>query len=194
MHASCPRAQCVAGLTFAYPLHRPDGERKLAAVMRLLVGAMLAASVAGCVPQSDFALEDETPDATGCGDGFCESGLRVALVTPVFTPGAYTLASTADGVESACDFVIGGLEDGCGPGGPCLLDDDCDATASLSFPPHSVVVPVGPGAPEFVEVTVYRGGSQIAASTFAPAYQIYEPAGPGCEPVCEIASAQLDIP
>ena len=162
--------------------------------MRLLFGAMLGASVTGCAPPSDFELEVETPDATGCGDAFCESGLRVALVAPIFTPGGYTLALSADGVESACDFVIGGLEDGCGPGGPCLLEDDCEAVPSLSFPPHSVVVQVGPGAPERVEVAVYRAGSQIAGSTFFPAYQVFEPAGPGCEPVCEIASAQLDIP
>lgn len=155
---------------------------------------MLAGWAAGCAPQSDFELEEEVPEATGCGDGFCESGLRVALVTPVFTPGAYTFVSSADGVESACDFTIGGLEDGCGPGGPCLLSDDCGAVASLSFSPHSVVVQVGPGAPQNVEVVVYRGGSQIAGSSFAPAYQRFEPAGPGCEPVCEIASAQLDIP
>ncbi len=169
-------------------------ERKFIGVTRLLVGSVLAASVAGCAPQSDVALEEQTPEATGCGDAFCESGLRVALVTGVFTPGDYTLASSADGVESACDFLVGGLEDGCGPGGPCLLDDDCGALANLSFSPHSVVVPLGPGTPQWVEISVYRGGAQIAASSFAPTYQVYAPAGPGCEPVCEIATAQLDIP
>lgn len=162
--------------------------------MRWLVGSMLAVGAAGCGPESDFVLEEELPDATGCSDAFCESGLRIALVTPVFTPGGYSLALSADGVESACGFVVGGLEDGCGPGGPCLLDDDCGVIPSFSFSPHSVVLQVGPGAPERVDITVYRGGSQIAGSTFVPAYQLFEPAGPGCEPVCEIASAQLDIP
>ncbi|MGH1344866.1 MAG: hypothetical protein ACRBN8_25115 [Nannocystales bacterium] len=176
------------------PLPRPAREGKLNAVVRLLVGSVLALSLLACAPQSGLVLEEEMPDATGCDDAFCKSGLRVALVSPVFIPGAYSFVSSADGVETACDFVVGGLEDGCGPGGPCLLDDDCDATANLSFSPHSVVVQVGPGAPELVEVTLYRGGSPIAASSFAPGYQIYEPGGPGCEPVCEIASAQLDIP
>lgn len=177
-----------------HSLRGREGERKLDAVVRWLVGSILAVGAIACAPETDLMLEEEFPDATGCSEAFCESGLRVALVTPVFTPGAYSLALRADGVETACDFVVGGLEDGCGPGGPCLLDDDCGVIPSFSFSPHSVVVQVGPGTPERVDITVYRGGSQIAGSNFAPAYQLYEPAGPGCEPVCETASAQLDIP
>ncbi len=154
----------------------------------------LLACALGCAAEPDGFEDDQMVDATGCSEASCESGLRIALVSNVFTPGGYTLSSVADGVESVCGFVIGGQEDGCGPQGPCLLEDDCGAVASLSFPPHSVVVQVGPGAPEVVEVVVLRGGSEIAGSTFVPTYQTFAPAGPGCEPVCEVASAQLDIP
>ena len=163
-------------------------------VMRRVCSSVLVLWAAACAPTSDFVVEDDdVPDTTGCDDAFCESGLRIALVTPAFLPGAYSLILNADGAESACAFVIGGLQDGCVEG-PCLVDDDCGVIPNLSFPPHSVVVPVGPGAPQRVTISVLRGGQEIAASTFSPTYQILEPAGPGCEPLCEIASAQLDIP
>ncbi|MCR9159172.1 MAG: hypothetical protein ACE37F_09365 [Nannocystaceae bacterium] len=158
-----------------------------------LGAALVVVALAACA-QQERAFDDEAPaEETGCDDASCQDGLSLALVSQVFTPGAYTVSSVADGVESVCEFVVGGTE-ACGPQGPCVLSDDCDTAANLSFPPQSVVVSIGADAPEFIEVVVLRGGAQVAAATFAPAYQTYAPAGPGCEPQCEIASAQLDIP
>lgn len=160
---------------------------------RRWVFALAALSSVACASESPPFVDDDAVAETGCGDASCQDGLSIALVTPVFTPGAYTVSSVSDGVEAVCSFVVGGTE-ACGPDGPCMLSDDCDAMASLSFPPQSVVVPVGPDVPEVVEVVVLRGGEEIAVATFAPDYQTYAPAGPGCDPICEIASAQLDIP
>lgn len=155
---------------------------------------VIALAAAACVSEeARLDEDDELVEATGCGDASCQDGLSIALVSPVFTPGAYTVSSVADGLESVCGFVVGGTEE-CGPDGPCLLSDDCDAVPNLSFPPQSVVVSVGPNAPEVIDVVVLRGGEEVAAATFAPDYQTYAPAGPGCDPVCEIASAQLDVP
>jgi hypothetical protein len=154
----------------------------------------LALAMAGCASEGRTAADDDVfAEETGCSEASCQDGLSVALVSPVFTPGAYTISSVADGLESVCGFVVGGTEE-CGPDGPCLLADDCDAVPNLSFPPQSVVVPIGPNAPDVIDVVVLRGGEEVAAATFAPDYQTYAPAGPGCDPVCEIASAQLDIP
>lgn len=150
---------------------------------------MLACSA----PRAPIA-DDERTDETGCDDAFCESGVKIALVSPVFTPGAYTLSTVADGVESVCNFVVGGVEDGCDIDGPCLLEDDCGAFPNLTLSPHSVLIQVGADVPEVVDVVVLRGGTEIAAVTFAPEYQTFAPAGLGCEPVCEVASAQIDIP
>lgn len=155
---------------------------------------MLAVACAvACAADPASYDDDRGVEETGCSPADCESGLRIALVTTVFTPGAYTVSSRGDGVEAVCDFVIGGIEDGC-DGGPCMLEDECDAVANLSFPPHSVVVQVAPDAPEVVEVVVSRGRNQVFADTFVPSYQTFTPAGPGCDPVCEIAEAQVDIP
>ena len=155
---------------------------------------VLALAAVACAPDDPGAEEDDVfVGETECGDASCQDGLSIALVSPVFTPGTYTISSVADGLESVCGFVVGGTEE-CGPDGPCLLSDDCDAVPNLSFPPQSVVVSVGPSAPEVIDVVVLRGGDEVAAATFAPDYQTYAPAGPGCDPVCEIASAQLDIP
>lgn len=155
----------------------------------------LIACVLGCAPDPEVEDADAlTLEATGCGEAACESGLKIALVSAVFTPGAYVIATASDGVEEVCSFHVGGVEDGCDIDGPCLLEDDCGVLPSFTLSPHSVSVQVGPDAPQVVDVVVLRGGTEIAAATFAPEYQTYAPAGPGCEPVCEIASAQLDLP
>ncbi len=156
----------------------------------LVLAALVGCSTAGSESGEDPAVSV----ATGCGDATCTSGLRIALVSSVFTPGAYTVSTVSDELESVCGFVVGGSEDGCGIEAPCLLEDDCDADVNLSFPPHSVVVTVGPGAPAVVEVVVLRGVEELVSSTLVPAYQTYEPAGAGCDPLCEVASAQLDLP
>ena len=153
----------------------------------------LIACVLGCAPAPEAEQEEMVAD-TECGEASCHSGLQIALVSNVFIPGAYVLATVSDGVEEVCRFAVGGVEDGCDADGPCLLADDCGVLPSFTLPPHSVLVQVGPDAPKVVDVVVLRGGTEIAAATFAPEYQTYAPAGPGCEPVCEIASAQLDLP
>ncbi|MEM6294366.1 MAG: hypothetical protein AAGA54_24035 [Myxococcota bacterium] len=131
---------------------------------------------------------------TGCGDASCESGLRIVLAANgTFTPGSYGVSTVADGVVDSCGFSVGGTEL-CGADAPCLLDDDCGVEPNLIIAPHSVAVRVGPGAPERVTVSVTRGGSEIVFDEFAPAYDEFAPAGPDCEPVCLVASAQLDIP
>jgi hypothetical protein len=170
---------------------RPEPRTLHGVRARTLTLAVLVA----CSPAASGSGEGgAVSEATGCGDATCTSGLRIALVSLVFTPGAYTVSTVADELESVCGFVVGGSEDGCGIEAPCLLDDDCDADVNLSFPPHSVVVTVGRGAPEVVDVVILRGGQELVATTLAPAYQTYEPAGVGCDPLCEVASAQLDLP
>ncbi len=156
---------------------------------------LILAALVGCSSnaESDDEDEDDVSEATGCGNATCSSGLRIALVSSVFMPGSYTVSTRADGRESVCGFVVGSPEDGCGLEALCLLQDDCDADVNLSFPPHSVVVTVG-DAPEVVDVVVLRGGTALISTTLVPGYQRYEPAGAGCDPLCEVAAAQLDLP
>jgi hypothetical protein len=45
------------------------------------------------------------------------------------------------------------------------------------------------GAPKSVDITLMTGATVVAQTTIAPTYEVNQPNGPGCDPVCKQAAA-----
>jgi hypothetical protein len=127
-----------------------------------------------------------------CTEAGCTDGITLQFVAadPGFAAGAYALAIDRDGDASSCTFVVSD-----GPGcavPPCVTETTCNALYDLSGVPPQIVVPL-PIATA-LSVTLSRDGEALVEGDPELAYALSTPNGPGCGPVCAIATAVFELP
>lgn len=161
---------------------------------------VLLAATACTEPVDPRFLADESSaegsDEDGeCGTTTCQDGLRISFVAQgaSFDPGQYEVRLTVDGEVRACGFRVAAEPDECGGEGPCLVEEDCDASFNFVVMPHTIGITVGP-VPRTVDVSVERDRDLVLSTSISPDYEVYAPNGSDCEPICQIAQTELLLP
>jgi hypothetical protein len=154
----------------------------------------LAFAAACSEPAVDSAAHEVTSDGE-CSEIGCDDELLVSLVAlaGVFDGGEYTVAAKIDGFTESCRFSLTGEANDCGGDPPCVLENDCDAEFGFAVTPHFVLLRVRPVG-EIVQLGIARDTSTLVDVTLVPEYDEYWPNGSDCEPVCQVASASVDVP
>ena len=128
----------------------------------------------------------------------CESGLRVQLEPDGGWPeGRYRFEIDADGAHAICAGSI--PLPACGTSalacdrtdGFQIIESGCAlAPSGQSFP---VIRFDAKLRPKTVTIGVLRNDASVGRMQFAPRFETVQPNGEGCEPVCEQASATLQL-
>lgn len=133
-----------------------------------------------------------------CTEIGCLDGLQIALKKETPWPaGAYTFDFTVDGAPVRCSGAL--------PLGPCDAGPSltCDVAERVVIGESGCALPAAeqgfsdvrvPGAPAEVAVTITHEGAPLHQSTLKPTYVESRPNGPGCDPVCRSATAELALP
>lgn len=140
----------------------------------------------------------------GCLDQFTATMQDANGALPA---GAQTLTVTADGMTASCSFTLP-LAMGSGqvtcPGGlqvlvrqaeTCVSSSNSQTTTLTCTPVagmFSEIVTIT-GKPTTIHLTQTVNGATALDQTLTPAYTTSQPNGPGCDPVCEQASAVLTL-
>jgi hypothetical protein len=186
---------------------RRTGRRGGALALRAL-GTVVVAAAVGCARSPTSASKACTE--IGCVDGFSAT---VTFGPGAFPMGAHQLDVTADGATLSCAFMVpvpklpGGGDAGpqCAPGvtlvvGPAArcatvqlpggaVGEQCTPIAGASS--ESITVA---GTPAQVTLRQTVAGAVILDRSVAPSYQVSQPNGPGCDPLCQQAAAQWVLP
>jgi hypothetical protein len=167
--------------------------------MRLARWALLVALV-GCGGAKPGGGPKVCTDV-GCEDQFMATLEEASGALPT---GMQTLTVTADGVTTTCSFTLP-LETPTGvgavdcPSGIELLileAQSCTSTTNGTTKTLSCTPIAGHfseeltirGKPATVHLTQTSNGATLVDVTVAPAYQMHQPNGPGCDPICSQAS------
>src|SRR5215831_2991282 len=137
-----------------------------------------------------------------CQDQFT----AVVTVSPTAIPaGTHTLDVTADGADLSCMFTIpptgSAMAPTCTTGlslyiasaQPCPPADAAGGTC-LSIDRLLEETITVAGTPSTVRVRQLVGGTAILDQTVSPAYQVNQPNGPGCGPICQQGRADWSLP
>jgi hypothetical protein len=127
-----------------------------------------------------------------CTEAGCTDGVTLQFVAPDsgFAAGTYALAIEHDGDASSCSFVVSD-----GPGcavPPCVTETTCNALYDLTGAPPQIVVPL-PIATT-LSVALSLEGEALVEGDPPLSYALSAPNGPGCGPVCALATAVYEIP
>jgi hypothetical protein len=108
-------------------------------------------------------------------------------------PGTYTVTVVADGTSGTCEVAVPvascqtasldctGTHGWILDGPNCALPTDRQGIGGITF---------GGSAPGNIEVVVEREGRRLGAGTFSPTYQMSQPNGPDCPPICFSAPSE----
>ncbi len=130
-----------------------------------------------------------------CTEMGCTSGFTIQ-VSPDYRwqPGQYHFAFQLDDKTITCDGVLplppceqNGMK--CSAEGVIITQSGC----ALPKEDHGFGDMFLSIFPKQVGVNITRDSKTIAAQQFTPAYQVLQPNGEGCEPVCKQATTTLDI-
>ena len=143
----------------------------------------------------------------GCEDGFAAYITVDATMVPT---GTHTVNVTADGKEMSCTFsspapaaVVGGIVVPCPSGVTLTIEpvENCPPPNDAGNSGACGIVDgkftetiVVAGTPGTVHVQQLVGGNAILDQIVSPTYQIDEPNGPGCGPICHEAYVMWTIP
>ena len=154
---------------------------------------LLSLILIACGTDDDGEGKDSSSGTTmpGCTEIGCVDGFN-GVFSPAFTaPGAYVFTVDIDGAVSTCagnlpfdgDFACDG-DLGVNLSGTALPDDEHSLPGFYLSPT------------EFAELQlmVERDGVEEAAWTLSPEWSTFQPNGPGCEPTCTSAGADLSWP
>jgi hypothetical protein len=144
---------------------------------RLALMLLLAVAASGCGEEPVVCTE------IGCTDGFT---LELVADSEEFTAGVYNVDVELDGEAEECAFEVRMV---CEGGGPCVVNEDCNATYGVS----EISILYG-GTPGEVTYSITRDGLQIASDSIEPEYQTVQPNGPECPPTCMQATELVSIP
>lgn len=164
--------------------------RHLSALAAL--AALAAACGAGATPPP--AAE---PPGRACTEIGCMDGLRVELTPGARWPaGRYGIEIEADGAKQSCEAVLPLKPCDAGPSVQCSGADLATIGESgCALPPaeHGLSEISFSGAPKQVHVRITRDGATVADQDITPTYRRVQPNGPGCEPICNQASAGIAL-
>ncbi|WAS97959.1 hypothetical protein [Nannocystis punicea] len=144
-------------------------------------------------------VEPTDPGGGGkvCTEIGCIGGLRIELQPSSGWPaGDYTFAFALDGVPVTCKGALPLRACDAGPSLTCDVPDRVQIGESgCALPPeqHGFADIQIPSSPAAVQLEIRRGEETIYAGDITPTYVESRPNGPGCEPVCRGATAQVAI-
>jgi hypothetical protein len=165
-----------------------------------LVGAASLLLVCAC---SKGQVTPTDPDDGGDGTKVCTmigcvDGLRIDLQAGGgWAPGQYTFEFALDGAPVRCSgaLPLRACEDG--PSLTCDVPDRVQIGESgCALPPEQhgfgdIYIPSGPAQ---VELSITRDDQPLLSRvTLSPTYTETQPNGPGCEPICRGAAAQITL-
>ncbi len=125
----------------------------------------------------------------GCTEIGCTSGYVLVLqpVDSLFQQGRYDVHLTPEGEEtSSCFFVVTNSTIECASG-HCITQESCNAVYMVGYIYPDKVYIGYPVINASLVVEVKRDDVTITRTTFDPSYEIVQPNGPGCPPVCQVA-------
>jgi len=161
---------------------------------RLAFTALLAALPACAAPSPGSS----DPGGKVCTQMGCINGLHVNLakVTP-WTAGNYTFALELDGTPVTCTGAL--PLPACDQGAALRCDVEGKVQigeSGCALPPeqHGFSDIQISGAPAKVKLTITREDQQLHSGELAPTYVTSRPNGPGCEPECRGANAEVALP
>ena len=161
---------------------------------RLAFTALLAALPACAAPSPGSS----DPGGKVCTQMGCINGLHVNLakVTP-WTAGNYTFAFELDGAPVTCTGAL--PLPACDQGAALRCDVEGKVQigeSGCALPPeqHGFSDIQISGAPAKVKLTITREDQQLHSGELAPTYVTSRPNGPGCEPECRGANAEVALP
>jgi hypothetical protein len=145
-------------------------------------------------------IEPTDPGGGGkmCTEIGCIGGLRIELkATSGWAPGEYTFTFALDGAPVTCTGSLPLRPCDAGPSLACDVPDRVQIGESgCALPPeqHGFADILVPSSPAKLELAIRRDGQQLWAGELTPTYVESQPNGPGCEPICRGASAQVPLP
>ena len=132
----------------------------------------------------DTSDSDPTSDPTGmvCTNNGCNDGFFLTLLSADdFPDGNYELQiSEGEASVFSCDF---GIEGG------AVNDAECDVGSVTS---NSLSIALPPTASD-ISIDLSIDGEYAGGGVFDLSYEDVQPNGPGCEPICSQASAELSV-
>lgn len=165
--------------------------------LRAFLPAVLGLLFCAC---SKGQVEPADPGGGGkvCTEIGCIGGLRVELKAPGgWPPGSYTFGFALDGVPVVCSGALPLRACEAGPSLTCDVPGRVQIGESgCALPPeqHGFADILIPSSPAKLELSIQRDGQPIYAGSITPTYGVSQPNGPGCEPICRGATAQVVIP
>lgn len=131
-----------------------------------------------------------------CTEIGCVNGFHLNLHKQTWEAGSYSFHIEADGAVTECTGSL--------PLKPCDGSPSLSCTGAKGFfigESGCAMAPDQQGfseiqfesAPKQVTVTISRDGSELIKQSFEPTYRETQPNGPGCEPICHQATADLTI-
>jgi len=161
---------------------------------RLAFTALLAALPACAAPSPGSS----DPGGKVCTQMGCINGLHVNLakVTP-WTAGNYTFALELDGTPVTCTGAL--PLPACDQGAALRCDVEGKVQigeSGCALPPeqHGFSDIQISGEPAKVKLTITREDQPLHSGELTPAYVTSRPNGPGCEPECRGANAEVALP
>lgn len=141
-------------------------------------------------PLREGDCTDQCRAESSCSEAGCNDGIELQLFSGAsFEPGAYEIVVDRDGAESTCTFVISD-DIGCEIP-PCVPDTTCNALYDLSsdLPQITMSFPTSTA----LSVSVARDGDVLVEVTPTIEYELVVPNGPGCTPICGLATVTVDV-
>jgi hypothetical protein len=135
------------------------------------------------------------PSGAVCTEKGCESGLVLVFQPKAPWPaGAYRFLFDLDGRRVTCTgrLPLQGCAHRnalCDGADVALAESGCDLPAVS----HSFWSASFQGYPREVEASAFLDGKPIGKAALKPKYERSQPNGPGCEPTCCAASAELQL-
>ena len=124
-----------------------------------------------------------------CTEIGCTDGLTVELraASGAFEAGIYSITLGGD----ACTVTVGGPDD-CAAD-RCVVDSTCNGITLVGYDEADTLTLLAPVTEGEVALTVDLEGTVLLDESFEPLYETIEPNGPGCPPVCRIATETFDL-
>jgi hypothetical protein len=152
------------------------------------IGCIVCLGSVGC----DASSQNGGSSCTLIG---CDGGLRIDFTRSAWPAGNYSVFVVMDANQQALCQVklpMSPTESA----GICNAEDVLLATSGQMLPANqqSILGVRINGVPKTVNVTIKRDGQTELAADVTPTYVTSQPNGPGCEPTCTQATAQLPVP
>lgn len=163
--------------------------------LRARIALALLAAVPACAPSTPASKEpgDKVCTMIGCINGV---HMNLAKVTP-WTAGNYSFAFDLDGAAVTCTGAL--PLPACDKGSALRCDVEGKVQigeSGCALPPeqHGFSDIQVHGEPARIKLTIKREDQTLYSGETTPSYVTSRPNGPGCEPECRGANAEVALP